>query len=182
MNCLCLQCGKQFEANTAYHHSTGLCGKECKQKRNRIRQNKYKKSEKGLASKKRWEKSDRHWLNEKRYRSTPEAKRRAVERAIRHLKNNPEARRRRKIRDTIYMSRTQGRLRGWWKEESVKGCRVCGSFERLTVDHIVPLSKDGDPLDKSNLQILCKACNSHKGNRPQNVLDVPRILRLQGQT
>ncbi len=42
-------------------------------------------------------------------------------------------------------------------------CRKCSGQEDLSIDHIVPLSKGGsDDLD--NLQILCKSCNSSKGD------------------
>ena len=41
-------------------------------------------------------------------------------------------------------------------------CRNCGTVANLTVDHIVPLSKDGtNKLD--NLQTLCLSCNCTKG-------------------
>jgi 5-methylcytosine-specific restriction endonuclease McrA len=49
-------------------------------------------------------------------------------------------------------------------------CRACG-FEfgwdppadrRLEYDHIVPISENGDPLDPSNVQILCRACHAKK--------------------
>lgn len=41
-------------------------------------------------------------------------------------------------------------------------CGVCGTHEELTVDHIVPLSRGG-ANDDSNLQTLCRRCNSRKG-------------------
>lgn len=43
-------------------------------------------------------------------------------------------------------------------------CVHCGETEekKLTVDHIIPVSKRGTD-DYSNLQILCKGCNSRKG-------------------
>ena len=43
-------------------------------------------------------------------------------------------------------------------------CVECKTSKNLTIDHIQPFSKGG--LDEiSNLQILCKSCNSKKGNR-----------------
>lgn len=43
-------------------------------------------------------------------------------------------------------------------------CAICKTTEKLTVDHIIPLSKGGSN-DLNNLQILCKSCNSKKGDR-----------------
>lgn len=37
----------------------------------------------------------------------------------------------------------------------------CGSTERLTVDHIMPLSAGGRN-HRSNLQLLCRSCNARK--------------------
>jgi len=43
-------------------------------------------------------------------------------------------------------------------------CQHCGSTEALSVDHVHPESKGGT-LDLSNLQTLCRSCNSKKGAR-----------------
>lgn len=43
-------------------------------------------------------------------------------------------------------------------------CQMCGSEDRLTVDHIVPRVLGGDD-SLSNLQVLCSTCNSSKGGR-----------------
>ena len=43
-------------------------------------------------------------------------------------------------------------------------CACCGSTEDITIDHIIPLSKGGDD-ELNNLRLLCRSCNSRKGDR-----------------
>lgn len=48
-----------------------------------------------------------------------------------------------------------------------KACLACGSFKHLTIDHVIPISKNG--LNEiENLQTLCKSCNSRKRD---NIID-----------
>ena len=55
------------------------------------------------------------------------------------------------------------------QEGLCNGCGVMFPFRNFTVDHMVPQSRGGtDHLD--NLQLLCGACNSLKGDRPQEYL------------
>ncbi len=49
------------------------------------------------------------------------------------------------------------------------GCKVHFRLRNMTIDHIVPRSKGGSDAD-GNKQLLCGACNSLKGNRPQEYL------------
>ena len=58
-------------------------------------------------------------------------------------------------------------------------------FRKFTVDHVIPRSRGGtDHLD--NLQLLCGACNSFKGDRTQEYLlarlseRAARLQRMQG--
>lgn len=43
-------------------------------------------------------------------------------------------------------------------------CKWCGRLENLSLDHIVAL-KNGGTNERSNLQCLCRNCNSMKGDR-----------------
>ena len=50
------------------------------------------------------------------------------------------------------------------QEGKCAGCKVLFPFRNMTVDHIIPKSKGGQD-NEENLQLLCGACNSMKGNR-----------------
>lgn len=43
-------------------------------------------------------------------------------------------------------------------------CVTCGSDQHLSLDHIVPISRGGTD-EESNLQTMCRPCNSTKGAR-----------------
>lgn len=43
-------------------------------------------------------------------------------------------------------------------------CNNCNSKEKLTIDHIIPISKGGKNLE-SNVQILCTKCNLLKKDK-----------------
>ncbi|MDE0022018.1 MAG: DNA methyltransferase [Candidatus Poribacteria bacterium] len=49
------------------------------------------------------------------------------------------------------------------------GCRAMFPFRNFTIDHIVPRSRGGSDHEE-NLQLLCAACNSLKGGRPQEFM------------
>jgi 5-methylcytosine-specific restriction endonuclease McrA len=43
-------------------------------------------------------------------------------------------------------------------------CAFCGSTKKITMDHIIPISRSGNH-SVGNLQPLCQSCNSSKKNR-----------------
>ena len=63
------------------------------------------------------------------------------------------------------------------QEGKCNGCEVLFPFRNMTIDHILPRSKGGTN-DPDNLQLLCGACNSTKGDRTQN--ELIQSLREQG--
>jgi 5-methylcytosine-specific restriction endonuclease McrA len=46
-------------------------------------------------------------------------------------------------------------------------CHYCGK-KASAVDHVVPVSHGGDPLDPANLRASCTYCNSSKGAQVRN--------------
>lgn len=48
-------------------------------------------------------------------------------------------------------------------ERDGRKCALCGSTEKLCIDHIFPLSRGG-PTVLRNLQVLCEKCNLQKNN------------------
>lgn len=43
-------------------------------------------------------------------------------------------------------------------------CATCKTTDDLTIDHITPIDRGGNN-DPTNLQILCRACNTRKGTK-----------------
>lgn len=62
------------------------------------------------------------------------------------------------------LNKVTGRVRALVFERDGHCCQHCGSTERLTIDHVVPLARFG-PSTPANLQVLCKSCNTRKGAR-----------------
>ena len=64
------------------------------------------------------------------------------------------------------------------QEGKCAGCKILFPFPNLTIDHVVPRSRGGtDHLE--NLQLLCGACNSIKGNREMSYL-IARLKEREG--
>lgn len=69
------------------------------------------------------------------------------------------------------MSRSKGRTGRPWRRVRAQVlavsdvCHLCGKPGADTVDHVIPLSLGGPPLDPANLRPAHSRCNSRRGNR-----------------
>jgi 5-methylcytosine-specific restriction endonuclease McrA len=93
------------------------------------------------------------------------------------VEKKPDARQPHIAKKYRNLNKTRAFLLSWdWRElryevlrERGAKCELCGATrddERIEVDHILPISKHWHRrLDKTNLQILCRPCNSGKSNR-----------------
>jgi 5-methylcytosine-specific restriction endonuclease McrA len=69
-------------------------------------------------------------------------------------------------RETFYLSKRWRSVRARILKLFGNKCMKCGSENHISVDHILPRSKYPHlELDVTNLQVLCRSCNSQKGNR-----------------
>lgn len=70
------------------------------------------------------------------------------------------------LSDQFYNSIEWRKLRETILDKGPKMCRKCSNTDNLEVDHIKPRSKYPElALEKTNLQILCRACNRSKSNK-----------------
>lgn len=60
------------------------------------------------------------------------------------------------------------RLRALVMERDEYRCQKCSATEKLSLDHILPYSMGG-PHTEENLRVLCRSCNSARGNRMETV-------------
>lgn len=58
-------------------------------------------------------------------------------------------------------------------------CFYCGG-DATQADHVIPISKGGDPMNLQNMVASCKRCNVSKGNRSQGLFlaktDTPPVF------
>lgn len=93
-----------------------------------------------------------------------------------YFKANPKPKGERKPRDRGGRTGHQyNKLREQMKRDGTNVCHLCGNDIDLSIpypgpqswslDHIVPVSRGGDPLEPANCAEAHKICNERKGNR-----------------
>ena len=161
----CCICGENVLVETNCRQV--CCSDVCRKIGRQRALKKYDKSEKGVEAEKRWKINPKKKEIDKKSRSRPEAKAKAVQRMKLYKQQSPYAIEQTKRLNILYAKtrRKSGYKKSeysdWWEMESKKGCVHCGSFETLCVDHIEPRIRGGNDEIK-NLQILCRECNGKK--------------------
>jgi len=102
----CTVCNIEYKEK---HFNQRCCSDNCRIKSKKDSKAKYKKSEKGLISEEKWINSDKRRENEKSYQQKPEAKKKAVIRSTRTLKNSPSLQEAKRKRDAEYSKSEIGR-------------------------------------------------------------------------
>lgn len=106
-----------------------------------------------------------------RHNNKKESRRKAVIRVANWRKKNPEAK---LAQEQTRRARKAGNGGSFSAAEWLALCKKyhnkcldCGKRKKLTADHVIPISKGGSS-NISNIQPLCKACNSKKWNRTKD--------------
>ena len=127
--------------------------------------------EKYIAGKQAWRRNNPEKVREQtnagwlRWRHRNHEKHRSIQR--KWGRDNPDKRR---VNSIKRRALKQSALHEYYDFNSIcrhydNCCLRCGKIGlRLTVDHIIPLSRGGDDV-ASNIQPLCQSCNSTKGAR-----------------
>jgi 5-methylcytosine-specific restriction endonuclease McrA len=172
----CCHCFGLFECPTRWNWGLGkhpfVCGEQCRKERRRIVLKKYKKSKKGIECEKRWRTNPKKKVIDKKARSSPLAKHKAVLRSWTRKQRNYHA----WVADQNRLFRLRWRFtkskilkfqpwRDWWSGHFKMGCSNCGKKSnetKLVLDHIIPRFHGGEDVFE-NFQILCQSCNGSKG-------------------
>jgi len=154
----------------------------------------YQKSEAGKATAKRYHTSEKGMKKAAEYRATDKAiasrrkyrkteKLKAGKRAYNISERGRETRRaRNQRRKALKLGATVGQVDEQRVFEACGNrCVYCGSTEKLTLDHVIALSKGGAHAE-SNLVAACLSCNCSKGARPVAEWLATRPMSLSEQT
>jgi len=153
---------KKYKASSkgkAAHHKYQTSDKS----KARIRR--YQNSEKGRKKAAEYRATDKAIASRRKYRKTEKLK--AGKRAYNISERGRETRRaRNQRRKALKLGATVGQVDEQRVFEACGNrCVYCGSTEKLTLDHVIALSKGGAHAE-SNLVAACLSCNCSKGARP----------------
>ena len=172
---VCKVCLKDFKEK---HYSSKMCSDVCIKKIDYVSKLKYSKTDIGKEAHRRHRRTEKYKETQRKYRSTEKYKKmikKAKDKYFAKVKDTKEYKEKvclaSKKRSYLSKSPLAGKL-DFGKMKIKFGelnnlCQLCGTKDNITIDHIIPLSKGGTNLT-SNLQPLCKSCNSSKKDRDWN--------------
>lgn len=156
----CSKCGENLELSCFYIRSdNGRPMSQCKRCDN-------KKTKKFIQdNKESRRRSDQEYYkkNKERINATSKAWKAANPEALRVYRNT---RRAKKIGNGGNLTASEWRM---IKASWLNRCASCGTKEKISLDHIVPISLGG-PHSQENVQPLCGSCNSSKGAKAYSFL------------
>jgi 5-methylcytosine-specific restriction endonuclease McrA len=165
----CKICGKEFKQKSFPNCNQLYCSEECKKEATKQVKKKYRKSEKGYASLKRWYKNPNKKKIDLKYRKSIKGLETSAKRNMRLLVSDPHVLFRKRLGQTALYRRLRHQLILKYKK-----CRICGSRNDLTIDHIVPM-RIGGKHEIKNIQLLCRSCNAKKGSIERKEYAMPSL-------
>jgi 5-methylcytosine-specific restriction endonuclease McrA len=183
---VCTKCGEEkalseFRKRKRSKDGFASCCKKCAQRYDksyykenkekvRIKNAKYQHENRERLNKKSkaWREKNKDYFSNYFRNVTEERKSYVREKVKQWSKNNPDKKRAKAQKRRAAKAGNGGSFTAeeWkaLKKECGGVCLCCGKKKKLTVDHVIPVSKGGTSYI-SNIQPLCQSCNASKGNR-----------------
>ena len=130
-----------------------------------IKKNQKDNKERVRAYSKTYYKNNKKKINENSRKYYKINKKKIQQNTINWVKRNPDKIKVNQQNRRARLNNSKGTITGKeWKEllkEANYKCLCCGTTEKLSLDHIIPIVRSGDNT-KENAQVLCRSCNSKK--------------------
>lgn len=136
--------------------------------------------DKVTSSKRKWNKNNRDKANASNRKWKKDNPDKVTAGKRKWNKNNPDKANAKNQRRRTAKTNAGGSYTSYEWDQLIKQqdgrCLKCGKKEKLTVDHVIPVSKGGTS-NIDNIQGLCQSCNSSKGTKSTGYRKQKGIIR-----